>query len=72
MTDEINFQKSTLKIKCKGCRNTCERLYDRHHDQTFSTTCGKVIMESNNILIDYPANPLFWQQQIEQRNNIKQ
>lgn len=73
MTEHIeNYQKSTLKIKCKGCTDTCILLYDRHHDQTFSITCGKIIMQSNTILIDYPANPLFWQQQKERRENIKQ
>jgi len=72
MTNNINFQKSTLKIKCRGCKDTCELVYDSHHDQTFGTTCGIVIMESNNILIDYPAQPLFWQQQKERRDNIKE
>lgn len=72
MTSIENFQKSTLKIKCKDCTDTCELLYDRHHDQTFSITCGRVIMQSNNMLIDYPPNPLFWEQQKQRREEIKQ
>lgn len=72
MENELNYQKSSLKIKCKGCTDTCELIYDRHHDQTYSITCGRVVMQSNNIIIDYPANPLFWQQQKQRRDQIKQ
>ena len=72
MTEVANYQKSTLKIKCKGCTDTCTLLYDRHHDQTFSITCGRVIMQSSIMLIDYPSNPLFWQQQKQRREEIKQ
>ena len=72
MENELNYQKSSLKIKCKDCTDTCELIYDHHHDQTYSITCGRIVMQSNNILIDYPANPLFWQQQKERRDQIKQ
>lgn len=72
MTGIENFQKSTIKIKCKDCTETCKLLYDRHHDQTFSITCGKVIMQSSIMLINYPANPLFWEQQKQRREEIKE
>lgn len=67
-----NYQQSALKIKCKNCEDTCTLLYDRHHDQTFSITCGRVIIQSSNTLIDYPADPLFWEKQKTRREEAKQ
>ena len=71
MTNENNYPKSQMNIKCKNCKQNCELVYDHHHDQTYSTTCGIVIIQSNNIEINYPADPLYWEKQKEKREEIK-
>ena len=69
----INYQKSTLKIKCKNCKNdNCTLLYDKHHDQVFSDTCCRVIIQSNNYLLEYWTDPLYWEKQYQKRLEIKQ
>lgn len=66
-----NYQTSTLKIKCKNCKKECQLLYDKHHDQVFSNTCGRVIIQSNNYLLDYQTDPLYWEKQYQKRQEIK-
>ncbi len=49
-----NFQHGLLMSpKCKGCGLKCEVVYDAHHDQYFSLSCGKVIMEMGVFVVDY-------------------
>lgn len=71
--EEKNYQKSNISIKkCKNCNQECEKLYDSHHDQHYSTTCGAVIYESGEYLIDYYSDPLFWEKQYQRRAELKQ
>lgn len=39
--------------RCKGCERRCVVLYDGHHDEYFSATCGLVISEMGVFLVDY-------------------
>ena len=51
-----NFQRNLIPSpKCKGCDKQCTVLYDSHHDQYFSCTCGLVIMEMKCSLIQYKS-----------------
>lgn len=68
----INFQKSNLHTKCKGCEKTCTLLYDNHHDQHFSYTCGKIIMQSNEYHAPYTTDPYYWEKQYQKRREIQQ
>ena len=44
-----NFQRGLLRSPhCKGCTMDCIVLYDSHHDQYFSCTCGLVIREQEH------------------------
>lgn len=48
------FQRGLLgSPRCKGCHRKCVVLYDSHHDQYFSATCGSVILEMGVFLGDY-------------------
>lgn len=41
-----NFQGGLMASpRCKGCKRRCDIVYDAHHDQYFSSVCGKVVME---------------------------
>lgn len=52
----LNFQRGLLPSpRCEGCEDKCSVLYDSHHDQYFSATCGLVIMEQGCFLVDYPV-----------------
>ena len=46
-----NFQKSQIIIKCRDCNRKCRIVYDRHHDEHFSKTCGLVIFQSGLWLV---------------------
>ena len=72
MQEEYRFQHSEIKFKkCPGCKTECTLLYDRHHDQHYSKTCGRIILESNEYLLDYPADPQFWTKLKEKREEVK-
>lgn len=65
--DWQNFQRGLLPSpKCKGCEDNCIVLYDSHHDQYFSATCGLVIMEQNQFLVEYP---IFYNYKRKKRKN---
>jgi ribosomal protein S27E len=70
----INYQESNITFKkCKECKNnTCQLLYDHHHDQHFSYTCGKVIIQSNTYEAEYYTDPHYWTKQYQRRQQIKQ
>lgn len=49
-----NFQRGLLgSPNCRGCNRDCEIVYDRHHDQFFSLTCGVVVMEMGEFVVPY-------------------
>lgn len=68
-----NFQKSTLQIlRCKECtKDKCELLYDRHHDQHFSYHCGTVVYQSQDYLLEYRADPYYWEKEFSKRRENK-
>ena len=51
----INFQRNLLTSpKCDGCIfDKCEVIFDAHHDEYFSNTCGLVIIQSGAYMIEY-------------------
>lgn len=52
--DWMNFKRGLMgSPRCFGCEEHCVVFYDSHHDEYFSGTCGKVIMEMGVFLIDY-------------------
>lgn len=53
--NHTNFQRNLLTSpKCDDCRfNECEVIFDAHHDEYFSESCGLVIMQSGAYLIEY-------------------
>lgn len=54
MVSFSNFQRGLLNSpRCKGCSRRCVVLYDRHHEEFFSETCGKVIMDMGLWCVDY-------------------
>lgn len=70
-----NFQKSSVhKPKCKDCafNKKCEIVYDKHHDEHFSLTCGLVVMENNIYAIDFYSNgERFWLEHINKHKQSK-
>lgn len=50
-----NFQRYLLATpKCPDCIfGECKVLFDAHHDEYFSESCGLVIMQSGVYLVDY-------------------
>ena len=51
---ESSFKRGLISSpKCDGCDVRCEVLYDAHHDQFFSASCGLVIVEMGVCLVDY-------------------
>ena len=53
----VNFQKGLMgSPRCKGCYRKCVVLYDGHHDEYFSLTCGKVIMEMGVFCLSYDVD----------------
>ena len=70
----INYQKSNLTFKkCDDCKQeTCNLLYDGHHDEHFSITCGTVIMQSNNYTLDYYTDPYYWEKEYSRRRELKE
>ena len=68
-----NYQKSNITFKkCANCKKDCRLLYDSHHDQHFSYTCGKIIIESNTYTTEYTTNPYYWEKEYQRRKEIKQ
>lgn len=53
MVEDINFQRGLMgSPRCEGCSyNECEVVYDAHHDEYFSLTCGLVIMSMGVYLL---------------------
>lgn len=48
------FKRGLIRApRCKGCERRCVVLYDAHHDEYFSATCGLVISEMGVFLLDY-------------------
>ena len=43
-----NFSRVYGYPRCQGCEKECICLYDPHHDEYFSETCGLVIMEQGH------------------------
>ena len=70
----INYQKSNLTFKkCEDCKNEdCNLLYDGHHDEHFSITCGTVIMQSNNYTLEYYTDPYYWEKEYARRRELKE
>ena len=67
-----NFQKSTIKIKkCKNCKKKCSLLYDHHHDEHFSEECGTVVMQAMDYLLEYRADPYYWEKEYARRAEQK-
>ena len=70
-----NFQKSSIrKPRCKNCSfdKKCEIVYDKHHDEHFSLTCGLVVMENNVYALDYYVNSeKFWLEHISKHKQTK-
>ena len=54
-SDYENFQRNLLvPPKCEDCPfDKCEIIFDAHHDEYFSESCGLVIMQSGVYLIGY-------------------
>ena len=53
-SNSVNFQSGLLgSPRCVGCNRDCRVVYDSHHDQYFSLTCDKVIMEMGVFLVPY-------------------
>lgn len=51
---EKNFQKSQIVLRCKNCKQKCNIVYDSHHCEHYSITCGLVIMQGGIWLVhDY-------------------
>lgn len=67
-----NFEKSSIRFKkCTGCKKNCKLLYDSHHDQHFSYTCGRVIMQSNTYETTYTTDPLYWEKLQQKRKETQ-
>lgn len=67
------FQESSITFKkCKGCKQDCQLLYDHHHDQHFSYTCGRVILQSNTYETNYTTDPYYWEKEYARRREIVQ
>ncbi len=49
-----NFQRNLLSSpKCENCTaERCDVVYDYHHDEFFSESCGLVIMEMGRWLVE--------------------
>jgi len=51
-TNKKNYQKSSIrKRKCPMCDKKCNIVYDKHHDEHYSLTCGLVIIRNNQYQI---------------------
>lgn len=56
----VSFQRNLIPSpRCEGCNNKCIVLYDSHHDEYFSLSCGLVIMEQGNYRIPYEIDYTF-------------
>lgn len=65
------YQKSNITFqKHKGCTRDCQLLYDHHHDQHFSYTCGTVILEANTYTTEYTTDPYYWEKEYQRRREI--